>query len=124
VSGWRGEAPSFSIFRIEFILVLDPFAKKVQRTCLDCGYKYVISHGEATAHKESPTRINRAPFQLPVTEPSVGVDEHVAEDEFHEMGDVYDVMRRCPKCGSEHFSQRSVTKRHPADPGAVVEDED
>lgn len=37
---------------------------------------------------------------------------------FAEELDLLDKLRRCPKCGAEHYSERSVTRRHPASPGA------
>jgi predicted nucleic-acid-binding Zn-ribbon protein len=83
--------------------MLKPFAKKVERTCKDCGYAWIITRDQAT-----------------VTHAGSGMSVAVAtRDAFQSQMDLGDGLRRCPKCGAEHYSQRSLTKRHPASPEAV-----
>jgi predicted nucleic-acid-binding Zn-ribbon protein len=83
--------------------MLKPFAKKVERTCKDCGYAWIITHDQAT-----------------VTHAGSGVSVAVAtRDAFQSQMDLGDGLRRCPKCSAENYSQRSLTNRHPASPGAV-----
>jgi predicted nucleic-acid-binding Zn-ribbon protein len=83
--------------------VLNPFAKKVERVCKDCGYSWIITRSQAT-----------------VTHAGSGTSVAIAtRDAYRADMDIVDALRRCPKCGAEHYSQRSVTKRNPATPGAT-----
>jgi ribosomal protein S27AE len=97
--------------------VLTPFAKKVQRTCKNCGYQWIMPRGGATyrPRRQLFTRPPAAGYVNPnsSTTPQPGDDLSFAEEL-----DLQDKLRRCPRCGAEHYSQRSVTKRHPASPGA------
>jgi predicted nucleic-acid-binding Zn-ribbon protein len=83
--------------------MLKPFATKVERTCKDCGYSWVITRAQATT-----THISGAGMSVPVA----------TRDAFRSQMDYADELKRCPKCGVEHYSQRSVTRRNPATPGS------
>jgi predicted nucleic-acid-binding Zn-ribbon protein len=77
--------------------------KLYQRTCKDCGYHWTVTRAQATLAVREP-RFGRGAFVSSVD--SADVDAQVEQVE---------QFRICAKCGVDFFSERPVTKRHPAD---------
>ena len=98
--------------------VLSPFAKKVERTCKNCAFKWILPRGEAT-YRPKRQLFTRPPATGYVNPYSSATPQPGDDFTFAEELDLQDKLRRCPRCGAEHYSERSVTRRHPASPGGL-----
>jgi hypothetical protein len=87
-----------------------------ERTCRACGYSWVVTRGEAALH---PPSINR--FEaFGEARQAAGIGSVEAEEDT--QLESYEETRRCPSCGIDDFTERPVTKAHPADePGRSAE---
>jgi len=88
-----------------------------ERTCRACGYSRVVTRGQAELH---PPSINR--FEALGETSGVGRVEGSeaaaigsVEAEEETRLEAYEDTRRCPSCGIDDFTERPVTKAHPAD---------
>jgi predicted nucleic-acid-binding Zn-ribbon protein len=79
-----------------------------QRTCKDCGYHWTVTRAQARIKVTAPSLGLRGPLTAGVSRQDI----EAAEDAQIELREQF---RRCPKCGVDFFSERPVTKRHPAD---------
>ena len=94
-----------------------------ERTCRACGYSWVVTRGEAALHPplinrfedlEGTGLIGRVGGVGRVGGPdAVALRSVDAEEETRLEG--YEEARRCPSCGIGDFTERPVTKAHPAD---------
>jgi hypothetical protein len=78
-----------------------------QRTCKDCGYRWTVTRAQAQLTVRAP-HFGRGAF-------AVQADEAAEEAQV----ELVEQFRICAKCGVDFFSERPVTKRHPADPPEV-----
>jgi hypothetical protein len=94
-----------------------------ERTCRACGYSWVVTRRDAALH---PPLINR--FEElegtgligRVGGVGVGGGSDTAalrsvDAEEEARFEAYEETRRCPSCGVDDFTERPVTKAHPAD---------
>ena len=81
-------------------------ANEYERTCADCGYAWRVPR--SAVHKPI-TGFGMAPRGRPVT--LGGLNPVVADSEpeiaaSEAIGEVAAAYAECPKCGSEHYTQR------------------
>jgi len=99
-----------------------------ERTCRACGYRWVVTRREAALH---PPLINRfedlegTGLIGRVGGVGVGGGSDAAalrsvDAEEETRLEAYEENRRCPSCGIDDFTERPVTKAHPADEPARV----
>jgi predicted nucleic-acid-binding Zn-ribbon protein len=75
-----------------------------QRTCEDCGYRWTVTRAQKQRTVGAPMRTGRFSYMA---------NEQASVEA---QGEQIEPLRECAKCGSVRFSERPVTKRHPADP--------
>jgi predicted nucleic-acid-binding Zn-ribbon protein len=80
-----------------------------QRTCKDCGYHWTVTRAQARIKVRAPSLGLRGPL-------TAGSSMQAIEAAEEGQIELREQFRRCPKCGVDLFSERPVTKRHPADP--------
>jgi hypothetical protein len=88
-----------------------------ERTCRACGYSWVVTRGEAALHPPSINRFEalgetRLAGRIEGSQ-AAAIGSVEAEEETR-LGS-YEETRRCPSCGVDDFTERPVTKAHPAD---------
>ena len=107
--------------------------RRYQRTCKSCGAHWILKRSQAQfAAKPPGRRLQPGAIQGPYIGGfdvgalnSANIDSSFsAADSFVEgRAEIADQFKACPKCGSDLYTQRPVTKRHPADPDANGRDE-
>jgi len=89
-----------------------------ERSCTACGETWLLSRRQAQFRPSpwaggfNPGRAGGLGTESPLADSSMTAGSAAMEAEL----DVADSLRRCPACGSYRFSERPVTRRHPADP--------
>ena len=93
-----------------------------QRTCKDCGYHWTVTRAQAQLMVQRP-RIPRGAVRgtggRGVGQSYIGDVIQAGEAAEQAQVELVEQFRQCAKCGADRFSQRPVTKRHPADPPEV-----
>jgi ribosomal protein L37E len=97
------------------VLVL-AFHRNYERTCANCGYKWVLTRKEAQFMPRPHTGGLRAPGG-----PQYYADDavNVFEHDVDQQDELAEQFKRCARCGMTSYQQRPVTRRHPADPQAA-----
>ena len=86
------------------------FHRLYQRTYRDCGYNWTVTRAQAQLR----------PNKLRLYPSAAGVAAiQAAEAAMDSRLELIEQFHKCAKCGSELFSERPVTKRHPADPPMI-----
>lgn len=94
-----------------------------ERTCKACGFQWEVERG--LADMQPPTMKAKGRIGTPYTIASPIEDDHPELDEqaYDARLDIYEQTRRCPSCGVDDFTERPVTRAHPADdpaPGVEI----
>lgn len=76
-------------------------AREYERTCDDCGYVWRVPVAVARPHMRAPSHV-RAGMQLE----GALIDETVEANTA--LSEQAAVSRRCAKCESEHYKQRTI----------------
>lgn len=82
----------------------------VERTCKACGTNWLETGRQARFYPGRP----RGRMQLKMNSFDVAGQQFSADATL----EILDKMRSCPKCGAQTYTERAVTKKHPASPGA------
>ena len=80
-------------------------AQQYERTCADCGCAWRVPRYFARRHMQGISNFLINPGR------GAGIDEAELNREIQssaEMGERTESFRKCPKCGSEHYSQRPL----------------
>ena len=80
-----------------------------ERTCTNCGYKWVLTRKEAQFMPRPDTRgLRRAG----------GRDMRTFEEDVDQQDNLAEQFKRCARCGMTSYRQRRITRKHPAGPQA------
>jgi hypothetical protein len=77
-----------------------------QRTCEDCGYRWTVTRAQKQRTVRAPVRVStrRLSSSMATHEASVGAQEELIQP-----------LKECAKFRGLRYSERPVTKRHPAE---------
>jgi predicted nucleic-acid-binding Zn-ribbon protein len=81
------------------------FRRQYERTCKECGYSWIVTRKEATLHVRPPSVRRGIAGSFAAQEASI-----------EDQAEMIAQFMKCEKCGSMRFSERAISKRHPADP--------
>jgi hypothetical protein len=86
-----------------------------QRTCKECGYRWTLTRAQVQLRNSAGTfsRLNKLPTYASSSDATGALR---AQEEARAR--LIDRYRTCARCGTDVFSERPITKRHPADPRA------
>ncbi len=86
-----------------------------ERTCTNCGYKWVLTRKEAQFMARPNIRGLRGggPQRYYIDNAVSTFDQDVGQQDA-----LAEQFKRCARCGMTNYHQRPVTRRHPADPQA------
>ncbi|MGH9171142.1 MAG: hypothetical protein ACRD0Z_09765 [Acidimicrobiales bacterium] len=91
----------------------------VERLCSNCGTAWLLTHEQAKLSTEKPHLRVRGLGLGPAMAPDqfgMGLDVTAEKDALLEQRDL---LRSCPKCQLQNFTDHKVTKAHPASPDAI-----
>ena len=82
------------------------FPRYYERTCNNCAFKWQLSRNQAKMHSRI-VRVRPPTISMPSQD---GAREQVRyrETAIETMAEQVAQFRRCPKCGSTHFTQRAI----------------
>jgi hypothetical protein len=80
-------------------------AQQYERTCADCGYAWRVPRYFARRHMQGISNFLVNPGRGRVFD-EAEFDREVQSS--MDMGERAETLRKCPKCDSEHYSQRPV----------------
>jgi hypothetical protein len=85
-----------------------------ERTCKACGFQWEVERGLADMHPPRMKAEGRIFTPFAVGEGMDNVNRELDEQTYEARVEIYEETRRCPSCGVEDFTERPVTKAHPA----------
>lgn len=94
----------------------------IERRCNECGMAWLLTHAQAkfAPHRSlgpymaQPKNMPQAMAQMEARSQALNQDRADVSAEY----DIQHQLRACPKCQSENFTDRKVTKEQPASPNA------
>ena len=81
-------------------------AREYERTCDDCGYVWRVPKEVARPHLQDPEMRGGARGGIGLTEAVLDANAALSERAA--------TSRRCAKCESDHYKQRTIRTGHPA----------
>jgi ribosomal protein L37E len=84
--------------------------RQYERTCANCGYKWVLTRKQAQFMPHPDTRGLRRAGAWRV---------RTFEGDLDQQDDLAEQFKRCARCGMTSYRQRPVTRKHPAGPSAA-----
>ena len=95
-----------------------------ERTCKACGFQWEVERRLADMHPPEKKARGRivTPFIIASPREDVLSEQDGQEQAYEARLEIYEEARRCPSCGVDDFTERPITKAHPADdPAPKVE---
>lgn len=87
-----------------------------ERTCSACGYRWTVPRWQLKVKRIrvrlGPANLGQGNLQSPAMDEAI----EAADEARDAQRDRIEQLGRCAKCGSKQFSERPVTRSHPADP--------
>ena len=85
-----------------------------ERTCQASGFQWEVERGLADMTPPKMKARGQIGTPFSIVSPLEDVHPELDEQAYEARVEIYEQARRCPSCGVDDFSERPVTKTHPA----------